>query len=157
MATLALTFSSAVFSMGSVAHDYKAGELHIDHPWARPTINAVVPAAVYFELANNGKADDRLIAASTERAEHVELHASFKDEETGAMKMRVAQDGVPAPAGKTASLETGSYHIMLIGLREPLKAGDTFPMWLVFEKAGEVEVIINVEDRETKGAGHHHH
>lgn len=152
-ATLALTFSSAA----AMAHEYKAGELHIDHPWARPTMTAVVPAAVYFELANHGEADDRLIAASTERADHVELHASIKDEETGSVKMRVAKDGIATHAGKTLSMETGSYHVMLIGLGEPLKEGESFPMRLTFEKAGEVDIIINVEDRETKAADHSRH
>lgn len=150
-AALALTFSSAAV----MAHDYKAGELHIEHPWARPTLTAVVPAAVYFEIANHGAADDRLISASTGRADHVELHASIKDAETGSVKMRVAKDGIATRVGETLSMETGSYHIMLIGLGEPLKEGESFPMRLTFEKAGEVEIMINVEDREAKASNHH--
>ena len=153
LAAMALTLSSAA----AIAHDYSSGDLHIDHPWARPTPAATVPAAVYFDMRNHGTADDRLIAAATDRAEHVELHASIKDHETGTVKMRLAEGGVAAPAGQTVSMETGSYHIMLIGLETPLKEGERFPMTLTFEQTGEIEVMIHVEDRETEGDGHHHH
>ena len=152
LAAIALTLSSAA----AIAHDYSAGDMHIDHPWARPTLAATVPAAVYFDMRNHGNADDRLIAAATDRADHVELHASIKDHETGTVKMRLAEDGVAAPAGQTVSMATGSYHIMLIGLEKPLKEGERFPMTLTFEQAGEVEVMIHVEDREA-GAHEHHH
>ena len=153
LAALALTAASAFFTLKAIAHDYAAGALRIDHPWAPPTMTARVPAAAYFDIRNDGNTDDRLVAASTDRAAHVELHASFKDAQTGVMKMRVARNGVPARAGDTLSMEGGSYHVMLIGLDAPLTAGEAFAMTLTFEKAGEVEVIVKVEDRKP-GGGH---
>ncbi len=155
-ATAALTVSSAVFTISAIAHDYAAGAVHIDHPWARPTLTARTPAAVYFDIRNRGDADDRLVAASAARAAHVELHASLKDAGTGAVRMRPAKEGVLARAGRTLSMETGGYHVMLIGLDAPLKAGDAFPMTLTFEKAGDIDVTVKVEDREPQGAGHRH-
>lgn len=149
---IALTMSS----MAAIAHDYAKDELVIDHPWARPSFTAQVPAAVYFEIINNGAADDRLIAATAERAEHVELHVTETDEE-GVSKMRVLKDGVLAPAGKTTSMEHGAYHVMLIGLDKKLEEGEEFPMVLTFEKAGSVEVLVQVEDQETDEAADHAH
>lgn len=155
--TVALTFSSAAV----IAHDYAKADLVVDHPWARPSLAATMPAAVYFDIVNNGAEGDRLLSAATARAEHVELHITEMTEE-GIAKMRHLKDGIEAPAQVKTSMETGAYHIMLIGLDGPLKEGERFPMMLMFEKAGEVEVIVNVEDREKKGAdkgagAHAHH
>lgn len=153
LAAFALTFASAA----AFAHDYAKADLHIDHPWARPTRVATLPAAVYFDIENRGEADDRLIAARTDRAAHVELHLSEMTED-GRATMRVAKDGFIAPAGSETSLEAGHFHVMLIGLDGALKEGESFPMVLTFEKAGEVEVIINVEDRQSEAdSGHAHH
>ena len=141
LAALALTLASIVFSFKALAHGYDKGDLHIDHPWARATMNTSVPAAVYFDIRNAGAVDDRLLSAWASRAEHVELHASVKDPGTGAVKMRRAVDGLAAPAGETMSLNTGSYHVMLIGLKAPLTTGEVFPMKLIFEKAGPAELL----------------
>lgn len=147
-----LTFSN----LAAFAHEYARGDLKIDHPWARPSMAAHVPAAVYLEINNSGDEDDRLIAAKTDRAEHVELHRSVTDD-AGVVRMQLSKEGVDAPANTTVSMETGGYHIMLIGLGEKLAVGEEFPMTLTFEKAGDVEVIVYVEDREKKNGAHAHH
>lgn len=151
-AALALTFSS----FAAIAHEYAKADLLIEHPWARPTLSASVPAAVYFEIVNSGDVDDKLIAASSARAEHIELHKTEMNAQNIA-KMSMVKDGIAAPADATTSMETGAYHVMLIGLANPLKAGEEFPMTLTFERAGDIEVIIKVEDREKSNSGHDHH
>ena len=60
------------------------------------------------------------------------------------MRMRQV-DAIALPAGKTVKLEPGGYHLMFVGLKAPLKAGDKFPMKLKFEKAGELTVDVRVE------------
>ena len=60
------------------------------------------------------------------------------------MRMRQV-DGVALPAGKTVELKPGGLHIMFVGLKAPLKAGDSFAMKLKFQKAGEVTVTVNIE------------
>ena len=62
--------------------------------------------------------------------------------DNGVMKMRELTDGLAIPAGGTVALKPGSYHVMLIGLKKPLAAGDLFPLTLNFEKAGNVSVTV---------------
>ncbi len=150
-AALALTF----FSVASFAHEYAKGGIFIAHPWARPSLAAHVPAAVYLDIVNKGGEGDRLLSARTDRAEHVELHVSQTGED-GVVRMKLLKDGVPAPAGETVSMETGAYHIMLIGLDAKLQAKESFPLTLTFEKAGDIEVEVKIEDRQPETAEHHH-
>lgn len=153
-AAMALSLVSAI----AFAHDYAKDALLIDHPWARPTLSAVAPAAVYFDIVNRGGEDDKLLSVKTGRAKHVELHVTETDDD-GVASMKMLKDGLTAPAKKTVSMETGSYHVMLIGLDAALKEGEAFPLTLTFEKAGEVEVIVKVENRtpEQEAAEHHSH
>jgi len=149
-ASIALTF----LSLTAFAHDYVKNDIVIDHPWARPTMSAVVPAAVYFEIVNNGAEDDRLVSAATDRAKHVELHVTETSPE-GVAKMRMLKDGVAAPAHEKTSMETGANHVMLIGLGAPLQIGEEFSMTLTFEKAGEIEVLIKIENHQKENANQH--
>ncbi|MEO1136367.1 MAG: copper chaperone PCu(A)C [Pseudomonadota bacterium] len=151
-AALALTFSS----LAAFAHDYAKAGLNVEHPWARPTFSARVPAAVYFDVVNNNTEDDRLIAVATDRAEHVELHLTEMSADSVA-SMKMLKDGIAVPAGEWTSMETGAYHVMLIGMDAPLKAGEAFSATLTFEKAGDMEVIVKIEDREKEGGAHAHH
>lgn len=156
-AALALTFSS----IAAFAHDFTKNEIFVGHPWARPSMAAHVPAAVYLEIINRGEADDRLIEVKTGRAKSAEIHSSQTGGD-GMMRMRPAKDGVAAPAGETISMETGAYHIMLIGLDGKLVDGESFPLVLTFENAGDIEVAVKVEDRalqtpQQQTAEHTHH
>src|SRR3546814_16027425 len=82
-------------------------------------------------LKNSGKADDKLIKAASPVAEQVEIHEHVMD--GNAMRMRPV-DGVPLPAGGMAELQPGGYHVMLIGLKHPLKRGENFPLPLHLER-----------------------
>lgn len=123
------------------AHEFKKGSLMIDHPFARANI-AERPAAAYAKVMNMGSEDDRLISASSPVAGRVELHTHIM--ENGIAKMRPVET-IEVPAGGSAELKPGGDHIMLFDLAEPLKKGDKFPLTLTFEKAGDVEVTVNVE------------
>ena len=102
-------------------------------------------------LANGGAAD-RLVSASADVSKTVELHEMKM--EADVMRMRKV-DGIALPAGRTVALEPGAYHLMFVGLKAPLKAGDSFPMKLKFEKAGEVTVDVKIEAPGTaRGAKH---
>ena len=61
------------------------------------------------------------------------------------MKMRELAGGLPIEAGKTVSLAPGGYHLMLMQLKAPLKKGDKVPVTLTFEKAGKVDVTLDVQ------------
>ena len=130
----------AVVSLAQ-AHDFKLGNIMIGHPYARATAPGQSVGGAFLTLDNRG-ADDRLLSATSEMARSVELHSMSMDGTV--MRMRQV-DGVAAPAGKVIELKPGGLHIMLMGLKAPLKAGDTFPLTLRFEKAGEVTVTVNVD------------
>lgn len=134
------------------AHDYKKGDLHIDHPWARPTPPSAKNGALYMEVRNGGAQSDTLTAVKTTLAAAVELHATLNED--GVMKMRRIEHGVEVPAGGSVKFEPGGFHVMLIGLAEPLQEGARHPVTLVFQKAGEISVDIKVEKGPASGAHH---
>jgi len=138
------------------AHDFKLGPLRIDHPYATPTVAGAANGAAYLRgIRNTGDQADRLIGATTPAARTVEIHRSVVDAQN-VMRMR-AVDGVDLPAkGEVQLRHGGEHHLMLIGLKQPLKDGDRFPMTLRFEKAGEREVMVWVQTPRG-GAGAHPH
>jgi len=69
--------------------------------------------------------------------------------------MRALADGLELPAGATTELKPGGYHVMFLGLKQPLAEGESYPVTLVFEKAGKLEVEMKIEGMAAKhGAGH---
>jgi copper(I)-binding protein len=139
------------------AHDYKLGTLAIEHPWAPESIGPAPTGAAYMTVVNGGNEADRLVAASTPRAQRVELHSNQIDD--GIIKMRAVKAIEVAPGSPVVLQPAGALHIMLIGVKEPLKEGTRFPMTLTFEKAGSIEVEIQVQKRKSdaRGIEHGHH
>lgn len=123
-------------------------------------MNAVAPksltpsarsAAVYMMLMNHGSAADVLAKVETPVADHATAHQSI--EEDGVMKMREVE-AFELKAGDTISFAPGGYHVMLTGLKSPLRTGDSFPLTLTFKSAGEVRVEVKVVDK-VDGAMNH--
>jgi copper(I)-binding protein len=135
--TAALGLSSAAASVW--AHEFKAGDLEIDHPWSRATGQSR-PAVGYLKIRNHGQSPDRLLGASTRIAEHVMLHANVI--ENGVAKMTPAEGIEIPPGGELVLAPKGEYHLMIMGLKQKLAEGDTFPMTLIFEHAGKVDVTF---------------
>ncbi|MBI4674586.1 MAG: copper chaperone PCu(A)C [Chloroflexi bacterium] len=102
---------------------------------AKPT------SAVYMKITGGGMAD-KLIQAESTVAETVELHTvEMKD---GVMKMRPVEGGIDVPANGSVELKPGGFHIMLIGLKQELRAGEKFDVKLTFEKAGVKQVTVEI-------------
>jgi copper(I)-binding protein len=140
----------------ALAHDFTLGDLTIDHPGSRATPPGAKSGGAYFVVKNAGDTDDRLISATTEVAETTEIHeVSMKD---NVMTMRALPDGLVVPARGELVLKPGSYHLMLIGLKEPLLKDKPFKGTLTFEKAGTVEVTFAVDamGKQQHGHGGHH-
>lgn len=132
----------------ALADDYKLGSLAILHPWARPSTGKT--GAAYFTIENSGKADDALIAVETSVAAKAEIHTMTMED----MVMRMRKlDRLPLPGSQTVKVAPGGLHVMLIGLTAPLKVDDRFPLRLIFEKAGSIEVSVHVETPEKAGGG----
>lgn len=132
----------ALAALSAVAHSFKLGEIDIGHPYARPTREGQMVGAGYLKLANKGPVE-RLVAASSPAAGTVEIHSMSMEGDV--MKMRQV-DAIEIATGQTVELKPGGYHLMLMGLKAPLKVGDKFPLTLKFEKSGEVVVTVNVEE-----------
>jgi copper(I)-binding protein len=96
-------------------------------------------------LINTGQETDRLLSASGDVANTIELHTHLL--ENNVMKMRKI-DAIEVAPGEPTMLRPGGLHIMLIGLKKPLAAGQTFPLTLKFEKAGETSVQVTVRDKD---------
>jgi hypothetical protein len=137
----------------AAAHDFKAGSLTLQHPWTRATAGKV--GAGYTIIVNSGKTADQLVSASSPAVDKVEIHTMTMD--GGVMKMRPLPDGIAIPAGGTARLAPGGYHLMLLGLKAPLVAGKLVPLTLNFAKAGPVKVQLKVEAAGAAEPAHANH
>jgi copper(I)-binding protein len=146
----------AAASAAAQAHSYTLGPIAIGHPYARVTAPGQPTGGAYLRLENRG-ASDRLVSATADVSKGVELHTMRMEGDV--MRMRQV-DAIDLPANKTVVLQPGGIHIMLVGLKAPLKEGDSFPMTLKFEKAGEVKVDVKVQAVAPGGdkpaAGHQH-
>lgn len=137
LAGLALLTAGAAF-----AHGFKVGAIEIDHPWARATAPGAANGAVYFTLTGVGADGDRLVSAASPVADKVELHMHIHD--NGVMKMRPV-NAIEVTPGSPTTLQPGGLHVMLLGLKQPLAKGKSFPLTLTFEKAGPTVVQVDVQ------------
>ena len=148
-----ITFTLATgAALAAHAHEFKLGAIQIGHPFARATAAGQTTGGGFLKLTNAGT-DDALLAASSPVATRVELHSMRMNGDV--MQMRQV-DAIALPAGKTVELKPGGWHLMLVGLKAPLKAGDKFPLTLKFERAGEVEVTVHVDALTPAAAGASH-
>lgn len=126
----------------------QAGKVNVEGVWARPSRAAMdgsgTVTGAFMKLTNTGSGPDRLVSASCDAAEKVEIHETVMEGEVA--KMQPLPDGLELPAGGSVELKPGGYHIMLINLKNDLKAGDKFMLDLQFEKAGKISVEAMVED-----------
>jgi periplasmic copper chaperone A len=116
-------------------------KLEIKQPYAFSAPASATAGAAFLTIYNGGHDDDALIAVSSDIASKAELHTH--SEKDGVMSMR-AIDSVPVAAGKEAILKPMGDHIMLIGLKKPLKQGEMISMKLAFKKAGERDITVPV-------------
>ena len=141
---------------GSAApQTYKAGDLVITAPWVRATPRRAPVAGGYLTITNNGREPDRLVGGSFAAAGSFEVHQMSM--EGGVMRMRPVTDGLEVKPGQTVELKPGGLHLMFMGLKEQLKAGDTVKGTLEFAKAGKIEIAYPVRAMGAGGGGHKHH
>jgi periplasmic copper chaperone A len=138
VAALTLTAAQAQDSQS----DYKVGALQISQPWSRATPKGASVAGAYLKITNTGTAPDRLVGGSSPIAGRFEVHEMGMN--NGVMKMRPLKDGLEIKPGASVELKPGSYHIMLLDLKQPLQKGDHVKGTLTFEKAGSIDVDYTV-------------
>ncbi|MDZ7828912.1 MAG: copper chaperone PCu(A)C [Halofilum sp. (in: g-proteobacteria)] len=125
------------------AHDYRLGDLYIDAPWSRATAPGASVGAGYLDIRNEGEREDRLTGATSPVAGRVMIHRSV--ERDGTTTMEHQHRGVAIPAGGEVAFAPGGYHLMLMQLEERLEKGDRVPVTLEFERAGKIEVELDVK------------
>ncbi|SCA57566.1 conserved exported hypothetical protein [Candidatus Terasakiella magnetica] len=126
-----------------------AADISVEGVWARASAGMARAGAAFMTIKNTGMAD-KLVSAKANISNTTELHTHLH--ENGVMKMRQVKN-IAVDKGMTM-LKPGGDHVMFMGLNEALKEGETFPLTLVFEKAGEMNVTVNVKKVGAMGMSH---
>ena len=127
-----LFFTEPVFS----------SSLMIEGAFARASSGHGKNSAAYLSINNHSPKDDYLIEAKTNVAAMASIHNHINDK--GIMKMRAVIQ-IAIPANGSIKLQPGGFHIMLMGLKKPLREGDKFDLTLIFKKAGTVLCSVLVK------------
>lgn len=126
--------------LGAGTASAQTGQIEVSNAWARATPGKSDIGAAYVTIQS--PTADRLVAASSPVAKKVELHTMTMSGTVMQMRPVAAID---IPAGQPVTLAPDGLHIMLEGLKKPLRAGQSFPLTLTFEKAGMRTVDVAVQ------------
>lgn len=138
-----IVFTSLALPLATVraGESVAVGDIRLETAWARASIGTSRPAAAYLTIVNVGTKRDRLVRVETPVADKAEIHETVMTD--GVMKMRPAGI-IDIPAGGRVRLAPGGLHIMLMGLRAPLKKGGTVRLTLLFERNGRGTITARI-------------
>jgi copper(I)-binding protein len=119
--------------------------IQVHDAYAIQAVPGAPTAAAFMDIHNHSREDDHLLSARSDIAERTELHTHTQSAD-GVMQMSELTDGLAFPSGALIPFERGGYHVMFLGVSEPLTDGQVFPITLVFENAGEVVVEVTVDN-----------
>lgn len=117
----------------------QSANLDVKDAWTRDTVGRTANAAIFMVITSQQA--DRLVGASSPIAKKTDLMTIAGG--NGAMEMRYVQ-GIDIPANKPVSLNSSGLHVWMANLKQPLRAGQTFPLFLKFEKAGQRQITVSV-------------
>lgn len=145
-----------IFSIGIVvacllpvaAESQESHRLMAQSAWARAIVTPAGTGAAYVTIMNMGTMPDRLVGARSDIAEMATLHVSTMTD--GVMRMRPTE-AIPVQPGEATTLQPGGYHVMLMGIKAPMREGQSFHLTLVFENAGEIETHVDVLSATAEG------
>jgi copper(I)-binding protein len=137
-----LAFIAALSCFAMTAAAQETGPIHLAAAEARPTPAGAMSGVVYLIVMNHGATDDTLSSVATPIAESASMHQTTN--ENGIMKMEPVA-AIPLKANEAISFKPNGLHIMLTGLKQQLKIGDSFPITLNFAVAGAVTTTVKVE------------
>jgi hypothetical protein len=144
-----LAAALALSSGAAGAQTYTIGAIEIGNPWARATPKGAPVAGAYMTITNKGAEADRLIGISSPVATQVEVHQMSMN--NGVMSMRPVPGGLEIKPGETVVLNPESFHLMLMGLKQPLTQGERMKVTLDFAKAGKIDLDYAVESMGAQG------
>ena len=142
--------------VGNSPSEVLAAEKHnivVKDAWSRARPDSAKVGGAFVMIMNDGAKTDRLIGVKSPIAKRTEVHESFMKD--GVMSMAPVDDVVIEP-GEKVMLKPGGLHVMLMGLMQKLKMGEEFPMTLVFEHAGDIQVMVHVKDAGAMSGAHKH-
>lgn len=149
-------FPAPILQLAQAPGAVTLGGLRLENGWTRAAGQGAQGVG-FLTIRNTGPEADRLVAASSPAAARVELHTSLREGDI--MRMRPVES-IPLPAGGSVALAPGGLHMMLMGLTRPLAVGQTVPVTLRFERAGQVTVNMAVQSAGARGPmpmqGHQH-
>lgn len=154
--TLLAAIAATLFATSASAEDTA---IQVENPYVFETARMAKAGGGFVTLTNTGDGPDTLLEVRAD-VPKVEIHRTLMQD--GRAMMRPA-GAIEIGAGETVSLEPGGLHIMFMGLPDPFELGETVPVTLVFEHAGEVEIdmpvvkrVVQGHDTMGHGAGHGH-
>jgi copper(I)-binding protein len=151
---IALVLAALAGPIGpALAQEWRVGDITVKHAWARASIGKAKNGVAYLTLSNHGAASDRLVRVASPAAKMTSLHSSRME---GGMVMMQPVKAVEVGPGAPVVLKPEGLHVMLMGLKAPLKEGESFPLSLTFEKAGSVEIVIKIQGPAAMEPGHRH-
>ena len=130
-------FAAAWVLIGAAAH----AQTTVTDPWIRGTVPQQKGTGLFVKLTS--AQGGRLVSASSPAAGTVEIHEMAMDGTV--MRMRPLQGGLELQPGKPVTLKPGGYHVMLMDLKQQLKAGDTVPVTLVIEGSDKQRESIEIK------------
>ncbi|BCM25838.1 copper chaperone PCu(A)C [Methyloradius palustris] len=138
MQSVVITIAAMAFSATvSMAAEQNDPSINVHQAWARATAPGQDVGAAYLMIVS--KKDITLVNITTDAAEHTQIHSMTMD--NGVMKMRELES-LAIPAGKMVNLAPGGMHLMLMGLKKPLKVGGQLALTLQFkDNAGKLSSV----------------
>jgi hypothetical protein len=142
--------AGALLSISAAATDLGVA---VSDAWGRATAPGQDSGSVQFSITSSKEA--KLVAITSPAAGAVEIHSMVH--ENGKMKMR-AVESIALPAGKAVNLGKSGNHVMLLNLKQPLKAGDSVPLTLAIEFADKRKATVDTKaEIRSQGASHDMH
>ena len=147
--TRRVTFAALLLAATAALAQQPASSVQARDAWARATPPGASTGAVYLTLTS--PEGDRLTGISSPASGKAQVHEMSMDGTI--MRMRPVESGLALPAGKPVTLAPGGYHVMLEGLKAPLKAGEAVPVRLTFQKSPPLDVTAQVQPIGAAGPG----
>ena len=146
-----LALAVGLLALAAPAHNHEKGHIQVRHAWSRATPPGATVGVGYMEIRNRSAQPDKLIYAATPMAETVEFHVTQREGDI--MKMRQVKV-FELRSRERFVMRPGASHLMLVELLRPLKQGERIPMTLRFERAGELEIELEVQETGSRHPRH---
>ena len=147
----------AAIGLAVSSFTFAQSEVSVSEPYARATFPMAQSAAAYLTIHNFGDTLRTLksVSVNDDIAKEAQIHTT--EMRGDMMQMRQVTEGVALEPGKSVNFEPGSYHIMLMGLKQGLSEGDSVALTLTLANGETIAVNAAVKAIDKQTDHHHHH